>query len=540
MRPITGRPAYRFLRHAVVIVLALMVVACSAPAAQPTYRDLQATAAVAGCWPGNAPTPRPVTTTPRGPTPTPGGTALALPTTTQFPRCTPVPGAPTLVPYPTAVPTPVPYPTQHPIILNGGDALVTAFELPFIHHVDVAAHPSEGWAAVASVWTDEYHGSDGGPSRRIFVRVFNPIARAWGDARQVNPPPAEDGNGYYGGVALAISGDGTVHVGWGGAFTPGKPVWYAQSHDYGATWSPPEQIGHDCYSVANMEATLDGQIVVLALCSPPEFLVRPGLIVRRADGTWLPQEEIPIDGRWGHVVLLGDGPDARAVALMSNANGDGGLVLRKRLGDAAPWDVRSISLAVPPRLYPATATAYLFRGATFRRPSGQDGIIFTWSVYGGNAIHAITSLDGGQSWGPVETVAAYPVGSDEDDAPPDHRWSAPAYDARADRVVIFVVRRDLDGVPWPGNGTHYAFWSVPGSGVWTPRQGPDVYDQVVPLISGATSASWTDTAQMANSSFVWLAWVNRWQQLQVRSLDLNLIVPPDQYPLPTPTTGAAR
>ncbi len=150
-------------------------------------------------------------------------------------------------------------------------------------------------------------------------------------------------------------------------------------------------------------------------------------------------------------------------------------------------------------------------------------------------MHAIVSLDGGQSWGPVETVGAYRR-TDSDDRVPDPRWSAPAYDARADRLVVVLVRRDLD-VPWPGNGTHYAFWSVPGSGVWTPRQGPDVYEQAIPLISGATSASWTDTAQMHNGSFVWLAWVDAWRQLQIRSLDLNLIIPPDQYPVPTATDG---
>ncbi len=493
-------------------------------------------AALTGCWPGNYPIPPAMTVTPRYPSMTttvvPGtATPARLPTTTPLPRCTPVAVEPTL-PYPTAVPTPVPYPTQRPIIVNGGNALVTALKMPFLHHVDVAVHPSQGWAAVASVWPDDYHGSDGGPSRRIFVRVFNPDAHAWGLTHQVNPPPAEDGNGLYGGVALAISGDGTVHVVWGGAFTPGKPVWYAQSHDYGATWSAPQQIGRDCYSVANMEATLDGQLVVLALCSPPDFLVRAGFIVRRADGTWLPQEEIDVDGRWGHVVVLGDGQDARAIALMSS--GGTGYIIQKDLHATGPWQVQSKDLA------PATGSNYLFRGMTFRRPNGMDGIVFTWSVYGANAVYTLQSLDGGQSWGAVETVAEYRSAPDPDDPPPDHRWSAPAYDVRADRVIILLVRRDLDDVPWPGNGTHYAFWSVPGSGTWTPRQGPDVYGQVIPLISGATSASYTDTAQMGNGSFVWLAWINRWQQLQVRSLDLNLIVPADQYPVTTPTAGATQ
>jgi hypothetical protein len=521
-----------------------LLAACAGPAMQLTYVDIQATAVSSGCWPGNYPTPNPVVVIPYGPTPTPGGTRTPLPTTTPYPRCTPAPGAPTLAPYPTAVPTPVPHPTQPRIIINGGNDRVTALEMPFLHHVEVAAHPSEGWAAVASVWFDDHGGSDGGPSRAIFVRVFNPKANAWGATQQVNPPPAEDGNGLYGGVALAITGDSTVHAVWGGAFTPGKPVWYAQSADYGATWSAPVQIGRNCYSVAKMAATLDGQLVVLALCTPPSgtFDVRPGLIVRRADGRWLPQQEINVDGRWGSLVVLGDGAEARAVALLASASRHSGFIIQKRLQDPGPWQVQSKDLQPPVGLYPDTASYYLFRGLAFRRPNGSDGIVFTWSVYDGNAVHALESLDGGRSWGGVETVAAY-RSEETSDPPPDHRWSAPAYDARADRLIIFLVRRDLT-VKFPGAGTHYAFWSAPGSGSWTPRQLPGAYDQMIPLISGASSASYTDTAQAGNSSYAWLAWVERYRQLQVRSLDLDLIVPPNHYPtatpVPSPTTAGAQ
>jgi hypothetical protein len=293
-----------------------------------------------------------------------------------------------------------------------------------------------------------------------------------------------------------------------------------------------------------MATTLDGQIVVLALCTPPSesFLVRPGLIVRQADGTWLPQETLSVDGRWGHLVLLGDGPDARAVALLASAQGRSGIILQKRLADPGPWQVQPIELVPSEGLYPATATFYLFRGLPFRRPDGSDGIVFTWAIYGGNAVHALTSLDGGRSWGPVETVAAYPTDPAEvveavEERPPDHRWAAPAYDVRTDRLVVILVRRDL-AVPWPGNGTHYAFWSVPGSSTWHPRQVPAAYEQAIPLISGAISASWTDTAQMANASYVWLAWVDRARQLQVRSLDFSLIVPTEQQPTAPSTTGA--
>ncbi len=514
-----------------------MLASCSPPAAQVTYRDLRGTAVVSGCWPGNHPTPNPLTVTPRAPLSGPGIIGTPLPSTTPYPRCTQVPGDAPLLAYPTAVPTPVPYPTQHPIITNGGDALVTAFAVPRLHHVDVAAHPSQGWAAVAGVWIDDYHGSDGGPSRRIFVRVFNPHARAWGRTQQVNPPPAEDGNGVSGGVALGITGDGTVHVAWGGAATPGKPVWYAASRDYGASWSPPVRIGRGCYRVDTLGTTLDGQVLVLAWCSEAGgSQARPNVLQRRVDGTWLPRVELPVDGQHSSLVVFDDGADARAIILASNTqNRARAWIIQKRLADPGPWQIEAKDLAAPPGLHGASANYYLFRGSTFKRPSGADGIIFTWSVYGGRGVHALVSLDGGRSWGPVETVAAN-RGDDTGAAAPDPRWAAPAYDARSDRLVVVLVRRNL-AAPRPGDGTHYAFWSVPGSGVWRPRQTPAGYEPVIPLISGATSATWTDTAQMANGSYFWLAWVNRGQQLQVRSLDFNLLVPPDQYPRPTAATG---
>ena len=49
----------------------------------------------------------------------------------------------------------------------------------------------------------------------------------------------------------------------------------------------------------------------------------------------------------------------------------------------------------------------------------------------------------------------------------------------ADQAAIAVLQ--IAGTA-PGNGTHYAFWSVPGSGVWTPRQVPGTYDPLIPLI----------------------------------------------------------
>ncbi|MDQ5850611.1 MAG: hypothetical protein M3380_00810, partial [Chloroflexota bacterium] len=106
-RRISHLSRYGFLLW--LLCTTLLLAGCSGPPLQITYVDLQATAAVTGCGPGNYPTPNPIVVVPREPTATPGGTTTPLPTTTPYPRYTPVPGEPALVPYPTQVPTPVPY-----------------------------------------------------------------------------------------------------------------------------------------------------------------------------------------------------------------------------------------------------------------------------------------------------------------------------------------------------------------------------------------------------------------------------------------------
>ena len=522
-------PAYVNHRRARPWLAALIAILmlCSCSAAEPTYADVRATAILSGCWPGNYPTPPALTVTPLA-TSYPDvhpRTSTALPTTTPLPRCTPVPGAPTLIPYPTPLATPVPYPTRPALLTQGGSAPQALLHMPRLHHVDIAVHPAAGWPVVASVRPDD------GPRRQVFVRVYHPDAATWGPAQQVNPGESEQGDGLRGGVAVGITGDSTVHVAWGGGDQPNNPVWYARSADYGVTWSEPEQVATGCYHVDTMGTTMDGQIVVLASCSRAGGgAARPGIVQRKADGSWLPLIELPVAGQHSTLVVTGEGDAARVVVLAVNVHHQGeAFIAQRSLRDGAAWRIDTKLLQPPAGLYSNDASFELFRGIAVRRPDGTDAILFTWSVFGGSVIHALTSLDGGANWNSIETVAAQPRDDAPGKRPPEERWSAPAYDVRADRWAMIVVRRDLDQ-PGPGNGTHYTQSSVPGSSIWLPRRGPDVYDQAVPLISGARSASWTDTAQTSNASFVWLAWIDEWQTLWVRSVDLNLLIPSDQYP----------
>lgn len=43
-------------------------------------------------------------------------------------------------------------------------------------------------------------------------------------------------------------------------------------------------------------------------------------------------------------------------------------------------------------------------------------------------------------------------------------------------------------------------------------------------------------AQAHNSRFIWITWVERQKQVEVRSLDLNTVIPISAYPTATPIT----
>jgi hypothetical protein len=74
-----------------------------------------------------------------------------------------------------------------------------------------------------------------------------------------------------------------------------------------------------------------------------------------------------------------------------------------------------------------------------------------------------------------------------------------------------------------------------GAGFWQ----PEPLAAPIPLVLGAHTASLTICAQTRNSRAVWLAWVEGLKRVEVRSLDLDQIVPVDAYPTVTPTaTGS--
>jgi hypothetical protein len=534
----------KHLPFLILLLVPIVLIGCAPP---PTQAEAQATAVVAGCWPGNVATPRAVTVTPDPLLTTPTLTATVTTGT----------GTPTATPWPTATraATTTPYPTQEPKLRQGGSDMQTTLQLPgHTYRLKIAVHPTEGWPVVGIM----QRFSESADPIQSFVRVFNPRSNKWGPAQQVDIGDSSNGQDRFGSTVVGVTGDGAVHVVYGASdmdFSDGDPptyLWTRSSTDYGATWSPPRRIARDCWVADDMATTALGWIVVAANCYIPhglgEVTPQPVMIVRRPDGTWLDPERIPMPnwyGAEGAVVIVGDGDQARAIALrfgnLGAANGKAYLI-SKRLADGGDWQVAERDITVP---YGGTGERdWHASGLVFpqTRPDGSttSGVIFTWTGTATTGAYALTSLDGGQSWGMVEPIVY-------DARDPLHggihvAWVAPAYDPAASRLLaIWTCCGDATFAS--EESTHYASWRVPGSGVWSPGRVPGRSEPLIPVVLGSRSA-WNSVATHSiNARSVWVGWVEQGNQINVRTLNLNQIIPVDVYPTPTlrpsatPATG---
>jgi len=519
-----------WVRSALLIVLWHVFTACGPVV---SYADVQRTAEAGGCWPNTPayPTPPPVTVTPAVlSTPTPLGfrwptgvpAPTRLPTTTPFPRCPAAPGE-ALVPWPTPVPPAPPYPTMVETRAGGGSGQKTTLQLPeIVLTVDVATHPTEGWAAVAAaVWS----GNDN--PERAFVSVLNPQTRTWTPAHQVDIGPASLGR-YTRTVQVAIAGDGTVFALWGMSDPdfayndpPGR-VWAAESHDHGLTWNAPTPIGDDCRQVIDAAATLDGWLVVGLGCHAGPNRVQPAVATRSPQGAWslarLPGTIWSFSE--GAVAIADNGGASRATVLFLTGP-DGAMVsppqallFAKQLGTSEDWRPAAQALDVAggttgPRLWHAQALVY--------RPAGArvDGVSFLFADADTGRAYALTSQDAGRTWLAPELVAA-PMGGGEHIG-----FAAPAYDPASNRLAAIYTCCVEGGWSDAAASTHYLRWSTPGSGRWRdPTPG-----QRVPLILGARATGATVTAQARNAHTIWVAWIEGGKAVEVRSFDLATVLP---------------
>lgn len=520
-------------------LLAILLLAGCGPAL--TYADIQATAQITGCWLDSYPTPRAVTVTPSGALATlplgtilPGTTPTAtLPTTTPYPRCPAQPGT-TQVPWPTPIPNPPPYPTMEPRHWQGGsDAQTTLFLPNTVLTTDLAVHPTEGWPAVASVvWS----GTD--DPTRVMVSVYQPQAGAWSPARQVDVGESQIGN-HVRTAQIAVTGDGIVHVVWGMSdpdFRDNDPppgVWTSSSSDGGQSWSVPQRLTTTCRRVNDLVASVDGWLAALLICDDGPAANRPAVVVRQPDGIWRNADMLPFQSWYysaGALAITGEGADARVVGVVLAGRGGMPLayLISKRLADPGPWQVTELPIApalnrpLTERMWYARALAY-----DWPQPDGNStpAVTFVWTEASAGAAYALTSFDDGVTWGTVDIIVA-PANLAELIS-----FATAAYDPAADRLVTIWTCCGYD--QWQVQGTtHYASWSIPGSGVWLPA-GRSVADgSRIPLALGSRSAFETVSAQASGSRMAWIAWIERQQRIEVRSFNLNTVIPANEYPTP--------
>jgi hypothetical protein len=411
----------------------------------------------------------------------------------------------------------------------GGSDPHAAFQLPGVSFdVRVAVHPIQGWPAVAVL----QRFNEGSDPIQAFVRAFNPHTGQWGAAQQVDIGESSNGMDRFGAALVGITGNDEIHAVWGASDDEGG-IWTSMSADYGASWSAPHRLLSNCLAALDMAATPSGQIVILANCATAQ-LARAAIVIRQADGIWLPPQYVPVDAWSGAVAVAGDRQDLRITALalpFAGDNATSGRLIGKYLADPGPWQIRAVPL-VPAGVADPGDLRWQPHHLSFTRlhPNGQvsTGLIFTWSDAERAHAYALISLDGGLSFGPVAPIVLDDTASGTGAQAPAV-FAAPAYDPVADRLVaIWSCCRDAlyGGVA----STHYASWSVPGSSSWNPL----LIATRIPTIIGSRSAHRIATAQAPMSRWTWVAWVEGPNEITVRSYDLNKIIPNEHYPTPTP------
>lgn len=406
---------------------------------------------------------------------------------------------------------------------GGSSGQKNTLQLPeVVLNIDVAAHPTEGWAAVsAAVWSGNSN------PERAFISVLNPHTRTWTPAHQVDVGAAALGR-YTRTVQVTIAGDGTVFAAWGMSdpdFRDNDPpsrVWVAESRDYGATWSAPVAIGENCRQVIDAAATLDGWLVVGLGCHDGPNRVQPAIATRSPQGEWS-LERLP-SNIWyfteGTIAITDeDGARRATVVFLTGPNGamavpPRALLFSKALGGSDSWQAASRDIDVPgfeegPRTWHARSVVYRPQGAS------TDSITLLFSDASRWSGYALTSQDAGRSWLTPELVAA-PLLNAERIA-----FAAPAYDPVGNRLAAIYTCCVEGGWNNQEPNTHYLRWSTPGSGQWH-----DVTDgQRVPLILGARTAAQTVTAQSRNAHTVWVAWIEAGNAVEVRSFELATVLP---------------
>jgi hypothetical protein len=426
-------------------------------------------------------------------------------------------GEPTLAPWPTPIPTEPPHPTR-PVVLEQAESDPrTVMRLPgVILSLDMAVHPTEGWPAIATVrWP--FPGQD---AREVYVSVFNP-AGGWGASRSIDVGGSSLGNDAQSGAHIGVTGDRNVHVVYGADDARnGWTIWTRESTDLGQTWSEPRGIAGGCWRPLDMATSAEGWITVLAACGRDRQSVEPVVLVREPGGRWREPVLLPTGHMAyleGTIAIAGDSKTARAVLLVYSMTHPATIFTAPFALQGGTPRLHTIPLVLSGDKY--STLHRRFSAITFGH--GRDdgaapqAVGVSWVAADTGNAYALTSPDGGESWLPVQRIAAAPSRGDV-------VLSAPlAYEPVADRLVSFWPCC-VDTLFTPAAAEHRVT-SGALTGAWSPA---------APLISGARMAGLTVAAQRPGGRFAWVAWVEQ-QQVIARTVVFNQVLPPDVYPAPT-------
>jgi hypothetical protein len=427
-------------------------------------------------------------------------------------------------PTPTADLRPTARPTARPARsqLGGSDARL-ATRLPGqVEQVAVTVSP-DGWPVLSAL---AYWNFSPDPAR-VYAQVYDPDAHRWGPMVQLDIGASSLGSDAFHGAALAVTPQGTIWAAWGASDGDGG-IWASSSSDYGRSWSAPERLNTGCWHVSSAAATPDGQLIILAMCvhgSRDQNGAGPTILTRTPAGQWLPPQRIEVVAWEGALVVSGDQILGLVLPHLGGDRPRWGYIISRELADPrAGWQTQLVSLA------PAgvEAEALGLYGWHLQGTAIAGGALFTWAGYDRPSAFALVVRDG-----QVQPARAIIAGTEPSRDRQRSVWyAAPAYDPASDRLAALwaCCGSPLDHKP----STQYGAWAAPG-GVWQAALSEEAAQaEGVPLALGGRQVEALSAAQAAGSRTVWVAWVEGGQEVVVRSLPIDQLVPPAEEPTPTP------
>lgn len=420
-----------------------------------TADQARATAVASGCWPYGYDQPlTPVPAEPvRAGTPAPS----PQPTVVAYPACTPQPGIPTATVRPTRIPTPPPRPTPPPPALTDGREIIgqhPGYATPWARSTrtpSLAIRPQDGRAVVA--WL-AWGGGPDADAGDVWVRAQGESGR-WMNSQTLNRAPVKR---FFGGLGATWTVSDTIAVAYGGgAFKGDTRIYVAVSHDAGASWGVPETTGLRG-RVISLKSDAAGTLYLLVLVDGPADgqYGYPVLARRAIGGEWIVSARIASGLQYsGDLAILEPAGQApHLYAILTDWDRAGGrfpstVTLAVSTDGGAAWAVRPLNDVAQVREEAIVATSV----TAAQRPDGSILVAAAWSQTPGpgpaaGAVQARVSLDGGASWGAVETIAQHEAQARFTDDPTDPAYlggfePALAYDAGSDCLAASWVEDDL-------------------------------------------------------------------------------------------------